>query len=357
MRLRQLLFSSLFSLATLSGGAFAATITIEEGRRIAQAALSAGQPETTLKIARSLLQANPNDNHALLLAAAANLALKKPLHGRRAAALAYRNSEHTPQRLQAAQLAAQNALLEERPTLTQIWLRRAALHVETEEQSQAIARAYKRLRVINPWSFNAGLSIRPSSNINNGSDSALQIIDGVPAVGTLSGDAQALPGLIGTANLRLGYRLHADETRRTTLGFQTQIRRVALASEAKALAPDTSSREFAYTYAATSLEHVFAVGEKKGEFVSLGATVGGLWTPDDISYSLLRFEGERVWRTKAGNGLRLGASYTGYNRDGDVNDSTSFGLRGGYTHKLESGDRLGFTLACLLYTSPSPRDA
>ena len=345
MRLRHLILTSLFSLATLSGGAFAITVSLDESRQIAQAALSQGKPEITLQIAASLLQANPKDSHALLLVSAANHSLKQPLHGRRAAALAYRYSDNKAQRLQAAQLAAQNALAEERPTLTQIWLRRAALQAETDAETEAISRAYGRVRTINPWSFHADLSIRPTSNINNGSDTSLQIIDGVPVVGQLSSDAQALSGTLGTVTLRASYRLRADERSRTSVAGRLQVRRVELSSETEAVAPNVSSRTFAYTYADLSLNHTFAIGESKGNFVRLGATIAALWASDDIDYTLLRLDAERIWRPKDGQRLSFGGSVTGYNRDGSLQDSVSYGIRGGYSRTLKRGDNLGLTIA------------
>ncbi len=345
MRLRYLIIATCLSLASFSGEADAVPVTLDQARQIAQAALEQGEPRITLEIVSSLLQANPKDSHALLLASAANRALGEAKFGRRAASLAYRHSNNRAQKLQAAQLAAEAALAEERPTLTQIWLRRASLHTETEAEAEVIARAYRRMRAINPWSFNIDLSIRPSSNVNNGSESDLQIIDGIPVVGQLSGGAQALSGLIGTLTFGTEFRLRANETSRTSLGARTQIQRVSLSSEAERIAPEVSSRDFAQTYADLSLRHTFSVGTRPGEFASVGATLGGLWSPDDLEYSLLRLEAERVWRPKEGYRLSLSGSVTGYNRDGNFNDSASFGLRGGYTRKLDNGDGLGFTLA------------
>ena len=345
MRLRSLLLASTLSLAMFNGGALAVPLTLDQARYVAQAALEKGQPAVTLQIVSSLLRVNPKDSHALLLASAANRSIGEHTYGRRAAALAYRHSENKAQRLQAAQFAAEAAFAENRPTLTQIWLRRASQQAETEEQQEIIARAYRRMRVVNPWSFYANLSIRPSSNVNNGSESALQIIDGVPVVGQLSGGAQALSGLIGTLSLGTSYRLHATETSRTALGFRTQIQRVSLSSEAKELAPDVSSSDFSYTYAELSLDHTFAVGERKGDHVRLGATAGALWNPDDMDYSLLRIEAERVWQLKSGQRLSFGGSVSSYDRDGTFRDSTSVSVRGGYSQKLENGDGLGLTLA------------
>lgn len=354
MRLRSLFAATCLGLAALGSGASAVPVTLDQARQVAQVALDQGQPDVTLQIVSSLLRVNPQDSHALLLASAANQAIGEPKFARRAASLAYRHSENKAQRLQAAQFAASSAFAEERPTLTQIWLRRAAQHAQTEEDAEAIARAYRRLRVVNPWSFYANLSIRPSSNINNGSNSAEQIIEGIPVVGQLSGGAQALSGLIGTLSFSTAYRLHADETSFTSLGFRTEVQRVSLSSEAQDLAPEVSSRDFSYTYAELSLDHTFVVGQRKGDHMRLGATAGGLWSPDDLEYTLVRLDAERVWRPDENQSLSFGGSVASYRRDIDFRDSASIGLRGGYSRKLENGDGLGFTLAYEVTDSDDP---
>lgn len=345
MRLRSFLYTMALSLAVTCSGAFAATLTLKESRQVAQAALLQGQPEVTLQIAQALIRVNPRDSHALLLISAANRSMGNPVPGRKAAAIAYRISDHPPQRYQAAQLAAEHALFENRPTLSQIWLRRASLHAKSEEDVTRIANAYSRVRNINPWSFRADLSIRPSSNINNGADSAYQIIDGVPVVGELSGDAQALSGIVGTTRLSIGYRLKQSDRYWTSLGFRSEVRRVSLSSEAKRQAPDTSSREFAYTYAELSLSHAFSVGQQKGSYVRLAATAAGLWDMEGLSYNLTRVDAERGWQLEGGQRLSFGGAITHYDRDGETADSLSLSLRASYRQKLENGDSLGVTLA------------
>lgn len=345
MRAKQLFLAALIHLALFTGGVSALTLTLDESRRLAQAALLQGKPQVALDIAQALVQANPKDSHALLLIAAANRYLKNPGPGRKAAALAYRFADNSAQKHQAAQLAAGHALAEDRPTLTQIWLRRAAVHVQSPEDEKRLAEAYARVRAINPWSFHAGLSLRPSSNINNGADSAYQIIDGHPVVGTLSPDAQALSGVVGTLDLTAGYRLQANERSRTRLQFRSQIRRVALSSSARRSAPTVSSRDYGYTYLDASVDHVFAIGDRPGDHARLAFTIGGNWDRQGHVYSLARLDAERVWKPSEDRRFSLAAALTGYDRDGDLDDSISFSLRGGLSQRLENGDKLGVTLA------------
>ena len=224
MRFKNLIFSTVFSLGALSVGAEpTATLTLTEARQIAQSALLSGNPALTQQLANGLLVANPKDAHALLLLSAAEAELKNPTAARQAAAKAYRASDTKTQKLQAAQLAAQFALTEERPTLSQIWLRRASLQTQSEEQSEIISRAYRRVRSVNPWSVNLGFSVRPSDNVNNGADKAIQVIEGAPLIGFLSRDAQALSGTIVSGDVRASYRLHATERTRTTVSGRLYV--------------------------------------------------------------------------------------------------------------------------------------
>lgn len=346
MRLRTILLSSILSLATLGAGAQQPfELTLAQSRQLAQQALLQGKPQVTLEIASALAQINPSDSHALLLISAAQSSLKRPTPARKAAALAYRRSENPKQRLQAAQMAAENALAEERPTLTQIWLRRAALHTESDEQTKSLARAYGRVRSINPWSVHAGLSVRPSNNVNNGANTALNVIDGVSSVGVIDPTSRALSGTIGTLDLTVGYRLQADARSRTTLRARTQLRQVMLSSEAKRLAPTASGSDFGWTYAELGLEHLFKIGEAKGNHAKLSFTSGALWTDDGQEYTFGRIAGERVWSPNTTNRFTLGSAISLFDREVSTNDSQVYKLTGGYDHALSNGDIFGVDLS------------
>ncbi len=343
MRFKSLIFTTAFSLGALSVGAEpTATLSLTEARQIAQSALLSGNPGLTQQLANGLLVANPEDSHALLLLSAAEAELKNPTAARQAAAKAYRAGTSKPQKLQAAQMAAQFALIEERPTLSQIWLRRASLQTETDVQSKTIARAYGRVRSVNPWSVNLAFSVRPSDNVNNGADTAIQVIDGAPFIGYLSRDAQALSGTIVSGDVRTTYRLRGTERSRTTLGGRLYVQRVFLSDEAERL----ENADFDATYAELSLGHTFALGDRRGDLASLRLTRGTYWSADDTNYHLTRLDADRTWALTPNTSFTLGASAAHYMRPGsDEQDSESFILRGRVSHGLDNGDRLGLGLS------------
>jgi len=273
---------------------------------------------------------------------------------RRAAARAYRYSDNGAARFQAAQLAAKMAYEEGKPSLTQVWLRRTALYAPNEQAEKAVARDYRALRVINPWSFRLRTDLRPSSNVNNGSDTALNIIDGIPDQGNIPAAGRALSGLIGSLDVAGSYRLRADSNSSTSIGGRLYMQRVALSNAAKDLvASDPFGRsvrnsDYASTYAELSLRHGFVVGDKeKGGSAVIEAAFGESWYAQQRSYRFGRIKGERKWQVNQGRTkLTLDAmAETRTKARYLTNDARILGFGARVQHRLGNGDRVGLTLA------------
>ncbi len=326
----------------------AAELTLEQARVVSLTALQNGDPGLAIQVAKGLLKADPRDPMAYYVIAQAHAGLGQPNLGRRAAALSYRYSTTGPARFEAAQLAAKMAFAEGKPTLTQVWLRRTAIHAPTERDEVLVARDYRALRTINPWSFRLRTDLRPSNNVNNGSDTALQIIDGVPATGTLSGTARALSGIIGSIDIATAYRLRADDRSSTSLGARIYVQRVGLSSAAKNLAPRAKNSDFASTYAEISLRHGFAVGaaDKKGS-AAVELALGESWYGGKRNYRFAMVKAERRWLLGAGR-TQLTLKAVAENRSKAryrTNDARILGFGGEIYRKLENGDGFGVTFA------------
>jgi hypothetical protein len=332
-------------------------LTLEQARVVAVTALQNGDPGLAIQMSKGLLQADPRDPLAYYVIARAHAGLSQPNLGRRAAARAYRYSDNGAARFQAAQLAAQMAYAEGKPTLAQIWLRRTIVHAPTEREEALVARDYRVLRAQNPWAFSLRTDLRPSNNVNNGADAALLIIDGVPDGGTIPRTNQALSGLIGSLDISTTYRLRADEQSGTSIGGRLYMQRVALSSAAKDLLSSGPSipgqkpvrnSDFASTYAELSLRHGFAVGdEAKGGTAAVEVAFGESWYAQQRSYRFGRIRAERKWRLGQGR-TRLAMRVMGEGRTKaryQSNDATILGLGVDVQRQLGNGDKIGLTFA------------
>ncbi len=319
-------------------------ITLPEARALAIEALSRGDPLLAHGLAQGLLQADPKSSFAYFTLAQAQKLMGQPTPARRSAAKSYRYADQSLHRFEAARLAAGLAYAEERPTLAQLWVRRAAQNAPNAQTERQLASDYSRLRAENPLSFSMQGGIRPSSNVNNGSDMAVQIIDGLPYIGTLNGAAQALSGLDAHIDGRLGYRLRGTKRSRTTMQARMYVRRVALSSGARALAPTARNSDYGTTFAEIGLHHEFVIGNT-GATGQAGLSFGQLWAAGARSYDFTRLALGRNWRLGENTRLTL---------DGTVElrksardpffDSQVYAVVAGVDHKLRSGDRIGLTL-------------
>ncbi|WP_249038045.1 tetratricopeptide repeat protein [Sulfitobacter guttiformis] len=329
------------------------TITLDEARIVAAKALRDGAPQLAEQLARGLLLADAKSSYAHLVLATAQTNMGQTAQARKSAAKSYRYANTKPEKFQAAELAAKLAYAESRPTQAQLWLRRAAHNADNEQIEEQLGRDFQRVRAENPLSFSIRGALRPSSNVNNGADTALQIIEGVPLTGSLSGSAQALSGTVASADAVLGYRLRGTKASRTDISARLFVGRVALSSDAKALSPTSSNSDFASTYGALTLSHSFAVGAQGGS-AKLSASAGQFWSGGDRYYDFTRLDAARVWRLDAANRLQISASVE--NRDivnSATNDAVAIGLNAELTHTRPGGDTLGFAFNVLETSSDS----
>jgi len=323
-------------------------LSLDQAQQLALNALRTGNPGLAIEVSKGMLRADPRDPQAYYIIALSHARLKQPNLARRAAAFSYRYSDTETARFQAAQLAARMAYEEGKPTLAQVWLRRTAVYASSERDAVLVARDYQALRTINPWSFRLRTDLRPSNNVNNGADNALQIIDGVPVTGTLSGTARALSGVIGSLDVATAYRLHADARSSTSLGARLYLQRVGLSGAAKDLAPRAQNSDFASTYAEVSLRHGFAVGAtENGGSATVELALGESWYGGQRSYRFGRIKAERRWFLTEGR-TELVMKAVAENRAKArfrSNTAQILGFGGEVFHKLGNGDTLGVTIA------------
>ena len=319
-----------------------ATLTLDQARAVARQALFSGQFELARKLAMGLIEADDTDPYAYGVLAAAHSRMNDPELARAAARLSYRYADTRGQKYGAARTAASIAFQQERPTVSQAWLRVASAHAESDRQTKALAQDYARVRAANPFRFTVNAALAPSDNVNNGTDNVLQVVNGVPTFGLYQGSSRALSGMVATFDTRLRYRLKASARSRTEANARLYTRRVSLSGDAKALAPASKSSDFASSYVEIGADHQFAFGAK-GNAIALGGAIGASWSGGDRSYDFARLSTRRSLRLSAETRLTVHGmaerrwSTASSARDADV---LTFGATLG--HKLTGGDRVSF---------------
>ncbi len=265
-KLRAALAAAVFLTGASVQAQTAGEITMKPGqaRAFAAAMLRDGKPALAAQLAHGLLQRDPADASAHFILARAYQQMHRPQEGRRAAAQAFRHARSPLAHFRSSQLAATLAYESARPGLAQLWLRRSWNHAPDEKARDVLKRDYRVLRALNPWSLQARFSVQPSDNVNNGAEDPYFIIDGLPFVGILSGDAQALSGIKMTGDLTLGYRISGSKDRQTRLSGRLYLSRVSLSDAARAQAPDARNSDFAYTRFELSAEHQKSLGKGRG---------------------------------------------------------------------------------------------
>ncbi|NVK06047.1 MAG: hypothetical protein HWD81_00770 [Marivivens sp.] len=262
-----------------------AEISLAQGHVMARQALLSGDFGFAMDLALALLDADPDDADALAILATGLIRAGDYPLARSTAHRAYLRAEAGLQSYEAARIAALAAKLDNRFTLSQLWLRRAANHAELPSLAAQTAQDYKQVAAQNPLWFRANVSVRRSDNVNGGSDTALNVIDGVPWVGTLSAEAQALSGTVASGRISARYRIDQSSEHLTALTGQLLTQNVFLSDEAQASAPSLTDADLSSYSLTAGIEH-----RQKWEDLTTTTSVevGQVWSGDAKSYDLAR---------------------------------------------------------------------
>lgn len=240
------LIAGLAAAGCLWAGSAAAQVelSVEEARGLAAALEAQGEREAAASVAGALLERDPTDASAWVVVARIRRAAGDSEGALEAARRANANADTDDERYAAAvELAAGNFRLD-RGILAQFWLRRAAQVAPTEELREAAIRNFRAVRAQTPWSWSAGFSVVPSTNVNNGSRAETIEIAGLPFV--LSGDARALSGLEITLTGSVRYRFEGFDGQPGQFFAGMAVQRVVLSDEAKEQAPEAEAGDYAF---------------------------------------------------------------------------------------------------------------
>lgn len=312
-----------------------------EARQLGLKAIQSGRPDIAAEIALALLQKDPTDSFAHFLMANSLMRTNDARLAERAAKQAYRYAKSPEQSFQSARLVADLAFRRGALTTSQWWLRKSAEAAPDEARKAKSIALFRGVKDRNPWQVRLAFSARPSDNVNNGSSGQFNIIDGLPYVGSLSEDAQAVKGVIAEAAVTLRYRLRQTAQGETTLGTDIASRRVHLSTAEKTrLGGDPG---FGWDRASLSLRHDWHPANSKHRFSIEGATGHQSYqSGSDYSFWALTF-GHRV---PVANHALLDSAITAEQRSGQGQQrgDRSFSFRSTLIYQRENKDLIAATL-------------
>lgn len=328
------------------------SVSPETARRIGVQAIAENRPELALALAAALVRSNARDPFAHYLLAQALRRLNRLPEAQSAARSAFRLGESREQRYQAARLTALVAYDRERYGAAQWWLRQAAQSApEAARRARSIAE-FGAVRARNPLSIDLRFSLVPSDNVNNGSSGSFNTIDGVPYVGTLSPDAQALSGVIAEAGVTLNYRLRQTSRSATFIGAKANIRAVTLSPAAKEALGATPAPDLGSQRLELSLSHS-VTPEGSPARLNFAATLGRLWQTGVEPQDLLRLSAGYTRAVSPATLLDFGLSLEQRERtDGRPRGDRVLSFQVSATHRLPKAGLLSGALFCSFYDTP-----
>ena len=314
-------------------------LSLTHAQALAQQALRQGQPRTAFELTEGLIAANPDNGHAHFLRAHALGQLKDYRTGRKSAARAYRVANTDVQRFEAAKLAAELSFADDSYTISQLWLRRAVHYAPNEEIRSQYVKAFRKVRRTNPLRFEFQVSINPSDNVNNGSNSPYNLIEGSPLVGTLSPSARAISGVVAKTDLRASYRIQQSE------GHETHITGRLLSREIRFNDPVSgfSGNDISSLRLQLGVSHLWAPGNHG--YWSFDANGGRAWYGGSPYYDFAGVGVRRLQKLTDKLNLNLGTHVEEqFDKVAPITDATVYSVSAGLSYALETGGELGAQL-------------
>ncbi len=300
----------LLGLCLLAGAAAAQTPSP------AEIAMAAGDGVSARSLALQQLQADPQDAAALAVLATVAMVNRSPDVARRTAAQAFRAGDTAHERFVAARIAAQAAHGQDRSLVAQYWLRRAVNAAPTPAARQATITDFQALRRISRVQLMFDASLLPSNNVNQGTDTAILSVDGVPTYFVFDRASMALPGAEARLGLALRYRLAGTDRKGTDLTLRLSQTAVYLSDRAHQIAPNAQASDYATSAIDVSLSRFatlnpdthlrggltlgqnWLAGQAYGRRARMDATVTRILSP--LLQTSLTVAAERQWRRGPG---------------------------------------------------------
>lgn len=248
------------------------------------------------------------------------------------------------------------------PMTAMFWTRRAAQQAPHVAYRSAAVGELRRLRSESRLQLTLGITVTPSSNVNNGTRETHVELPGWGGLAwVLSPQSRALSGWIAEGSVAGRYRLAESAVSASFLRFGVVQRKVRLSGESRRQLADWRAAQIAagntppgdpdYDYAAVEagVQQVMLVGKAQ---VALGATVGHNWfgARDLSDYLRLDAQAERaVSADLSVFGAMLGE------RQWRAGGSTvgMLSMQAGVVHRLAQGSKLRLSLGARRTTAAS----
>ncbi len=295
------------------------SLTVNQTRELALTLLNDGDAQRAGSLAESLLERDPSDVTALIVASRAASALGFSSESGAFARRAYWASSRGDVSFVAARLAANAYAAERKDSRAQLWLRRAAQYAPDAAADEAIARDFQGLRRRNPWNNSLRFGITPQSNINGGTDEVI-VLGGFPL------SSPPLSGLRYSGTASTTYRADVGERSATFIDAFASFNLFSLSNEAQEIAPDVSGSDFASGTLGYGLRHrrILVEGARPTDF---GLRVAQNWVEGEVDNRTVDMSIAQSW-TVFEDALvsgRLARQYQVFNDD-DPADSWSTSL-------------------------------
>lgn len=207
----------------------------------AEEALVTGRPAETARIASQMLVQVPDSFIALYLLALALADLGELQKAADTGVRAYNAAPDEASRFEASRFIAGTRFRAGQFTRSEIWLRRAANHAQSDTDLRSIAEAYAATVAANPLSIRFVASVAPSDNVNNGSEEGELRLEGIGLTFVLPEDRRALSGIAFSATTELEYRVSQSPRQSTYLIGSLSGQTYILSQEAKDLLESSPS--------------------------------------------------------------------------------------------------------------------
>lgn len=317
-------------------------VSPEQATALAGQLLSQGQPRAARTLARGLLQRNPSDVRALLILSRAERDLRNFPEAQNAGKQAWDHADTDLARFSAAMLISQSLVAQKSHSRAQIWLRRAAQIAPSEQAKSRAIKDLRRIRNQNPWSYDLRFALKPSSNINNGSNADVVVIGGIPLA--VSGSSRPMSGMGLTIGGDVEYRKNLSKTSSLRFGLDVETRHYRLSQDAKTLAPNVKGSD--YDFASGKLHLAYDTASNQGKKLqSYEAQIGRYNYGGAPLSNLLWLKYNRVTRQKSGALQTLSLTGEVNSRlDTHARDTGKISATFSRSHKTKSGARFSWNL-------------